>query len=82
MKFFVARAGIETGQFEQAEFEEKIRTREILPTDHFWSEGMTDWLLVLERRPSAPAPRKRRRRPPAPMRPLPGDAAAAGTTTR
>ncbi|MGI9089412.1 MAG: DUF4339 domain-containing protein [Chthoniobacterales bacterium] len=74
MRFFVAREGVEIGEFEDADFENKIRTREILPTDHFWSEGMTGWLTISKRKrkPAPPtAPPKRRPKLPTNVRPVP-----------
>ena len=59
MRFYVARAGAEIGEYESAEFEEKIRAGEILPTDHFWAEGMAGWLLISQFGREKNRPRKR-----------------------
>ncbi|MEP6821018.1 MAG: DUF4339 domain-containing protein [Chthoniobacterales bacterium] len=46
MTIFVSRDGEKVGEFSSAEFQERLRTRFVLPTDHFWGEGMVEWRLV------------------------------------
>jgi hypothetical protein len=42
----VARDGAIFGEFEEEAFEAAIRSRELLPTDDYWIEGMADWDTV------------------------------------
>lgn len=54
----MARDGVEIGECESDEFEQLVQAGEVLPTDHYWYEGMEDWGLVddlIEIEPSTPA---------------------------
>lgn len=53
MTIVVARDGQELGDFDKAAFEAKIAAGEILPTDHYWAEGMAEWEQVSEYAPPA-----------------------------
>ena len=41
---YIARDGAEIGECRRADVEQLIREGELLPTDHYWHEGMPDWL--------------------------------------
>lgn len=43
--------GVAIGEFEDAEFRDKIVRRELQPNDYYWCEGMSDWKPVSEYRP-------------------------------
>lgn len=38
--------GQSVGEFSEAEFQSKVFTGELVPDDHFWTEGMADWAPV------------------------------------
>jgi hypothetical protein len=42
-KIKFSRNGIEIGEYKFWEIEVMVKTFEILPTDHYWHEGMTQW---------------------------------------
>lgn len=42
----VSRAGAEVGKFLEADLLIMIEQGKVLPTDHYWRQGMTDWALV------------------------------------
>jgi len=49
--FFVCRIdGTEIGQFEEAEFRDKVFSRQIKAQDYYWHEGMADWRPVSDYR--------------------------------
>jgi hypothetical protein len=49
--FFVCRIdGTQIGEFEEAEFRDKVLARQITAQDYYWHEGMTDWRPVSEYR--------------------------------
>ena len=48
MRIAVCREGHDIGEWEKAEFDRLVRTGAVLPTDHYWTEGMADWQLVKE----------------------------------
>lgn len=51
MNFFVCRIdGTQIGEFEEAEFREKVFARQIKPEDYYWHEGMADWRPVSDYR--------------------------------
>ena len=41
--FYVCRDGEDIGEWDKAEFDRLIRIGEILPSDHYFAEGMADW---------------------------------------
>jgi hypothetical protein len=42
--FFVCRVdGTEVGQFQEADFRDKVFARQIKPDDYYWHDGMADW---------------------------------------
>jgi hypothetical protein len=43
MTVHVSRGGREIGQYPQQVFNNMIDTGRLLPSDHFWVEGMTEW---------------------------------------
>jgi len=43
---YIARAGAEIGSYERDELEALVRSGELRPTDHYWHEGMENWLLL------------------------------------
>ncbi len=72
MTFYVARAGQEIGADDRAAFESKMSAGIYQPSDHYWSEGMTDWLpvstyrsTVAQEQPAAALPKAKRTRNPA-----------------
>lgn len=44
----VSRAGKEIGEFRIWEIAKKLDEAFLLPTDHYWQNGMKDWKLVIE----------------------------------
>ena len=79
-KITVARNGEEIGSYTQVEIEHLAGSRFLLPDDHYWMDGMADWLPLSELvppsalvvRPSAPpAPIRPVRFEPEPIPPLP-----------
>ena len=48
MIFFVTRDGKQIDEYEKPEFHSKLLAGEILTTDHYWVEGMTDWRPISE----------------------------------
>ena len=50
MTYHVARDGEILGEFSQEAFRSLCTSGQILPTDHYWSEGMTEWKTVDEYR--------------------------------
>lgn len=46
MQIYIARDGVEIGEYSPARVEELARAGELLPNDHYWQEGMPDWLLL------------------------------------
>jgi GYF domain 2 len=51
MIFHACKAdGASIGQFEEADFREKILRHELQPDHYYWCEGMTDWKLISEYR--------------------------------
>jgi hypothetical protein len=52
MIFHACRAdGASIGQFEGADFREKIHRGELQPDHYYWREGMADWKPISEYRP-------------------------------
>ena len=52
MIFHACRAdGASIGQFEEADFREKIVRGELHPGHYYWCEGMPDWKPISEYRP-------------------------------
>lgn len=52
MIFHACRAdGASIGQFDEADFREKIVRGALSPNDYYWREGMTDWKPISEYRP-------------------------------
>jgi len=43
--------GASLGQFEEADFREKVLRHELQPDHYYWCEGMTDWKPISEYRP-------------------------------
>jgi endonuclease/exonuclease/phosphatase family metal-dependent hydrolase len=48
----IAREGQEIGQHHEEAVPQLLNSGELLPTDHYWYEGMAEWGLVGERWPS------------------------------
>jgi hypothetical protein len=49
--FFVCRIdGTQVGEFEEAEFRERVFARTIAANDYYWHEGIADWRPVSEYR--------------------------------
>lgn len=46
MNLFIARDGTVLGDYPRERVEEMVHTGELLASDHYWHEGMTDWLLL------------------------------------
>ena len=44
----ISRGGVEIGKFPEADLLGLIEQKKILPTDHYWKQGMSDWLPVAE----------------------------------
>jgi ribosomal protein L37AE/L43A len=44
----ISRAGAEIGKFPEADLLKLVEQKQILPTDHYWKAGMSDWRLVSE----------------------------------
>lgn len=53
--YHVARAGEILGEYSAEEFLKKRTSGEIAPTDHFWTEGMSDWEEVTAWKPAMAA---------------------------
>jgi len=52
MIFHACKAdGTSIGEFEEAEFRDKIARGELRPGDFYWIEGMADWKPISEYRP-------------------------------
>lgn len=66
--YHVARAGEVFGEFSAEEFRRQRSAGEIKPTDHFWSEGMSDWEKVSEWKQPMAATVKMIPAPPTPKR--------------
>jgi hypothetical protein len=56
MIYHISRDGTILGEFTEAEFRDKIFANEILPNDHYWTEGMTDWQVVSDYRVGVETP--------------------------
>jgi len=67
-KITVARNGEEIGKYTQVEIGHLAGASFLLPDDHFWMDGMTDWRPLAELIPSD-ALVVRHSAPPAPIRP-------------
>lgn len=46
MTIFVSRDGNQIGEFNKDQFEAEKRSGNLLPTDHYWSDGMADWEVI------------------------------------
>ena len=64
MQIYIARDGVEIGEYSRERVDELARAGELLPNDYYWQEGMPDWLLLKDLLASelwapipAPAPR-------------------------
>ncbi len=66
--YHVARAGEILGEYSTEEFRTKRFGDEIKPTDHFWTEGMTEWQEVSEWKQPMAATVKMIPAPPTPKR--------------
>jgi len=53
-----ARNGQEIGQYHEDEVPALVASGEILPSDDYWHEGLSEWRKVGERWPLAEAPRR------------------------
>jgi len=58
-----AREGQEIGQHPEEAVPLLLKSGELLPSDHYWSEGMAEWGLVGERWPAQPEPPARKAGP-------------------
>lgn len=52
MTIYVCREGQDIGSWPEAEFRDRISRGQILPSDYFYHEGMSDWSLVSTYNPS------------------------------
>ena len=50
MKIKISRNGKAIGEYSPAVLRIKLRDRAVLPTDHYWFEGMSGWELVSSRK--------------------------------
>ncbi|HKQ39424.1 MAG TPA: hypothetical protein VJ063_15210 [Verrucomicrobiae bacterium] len=50
MTFYIAQEGKETFELTESQFREAVFSGEILPTDHYFCEGMKDWTRVADYR--------------------------------
>ncbi len=48
MQIFLARDGVEIGECPRPHLTKLARTGELLPSDHYWHEGMGDWSTLSE----------------------------------
>ena len=46
MIIFIARDGAEVGECDRDDLAQLAREGQVLPTDHYWHEGMEDWRLL------------------------------------
>ncbi len=46
MEVFIARDGVIIAELPHQDLEERAQAGEVLPTDHYWHDGMTEWLLL------------------------------------
>ena len=46
MTITVARNGEALADYDEVNFQAAIRSREVLATDYYWTEGMPDWATV------------------------------------
>jgi len=77
----IARDGQEIGQHPEEAVPQLIANGEVLPTDHYWHEGMDAWGVVGERWPAEPAPPVRKAGPVL-RAPVPQPATPSGSTNR
>jgi endonuclease/exonuclease/phosphatase family metal-dependent hydrolase len=77
----IARDGQEIGQHPEEAVPQLIANGEVLPTDHYWCEGMTEWGLIGERWPAEPALPVRKAGPVL-RAPAPQAATPSGSTNR
>jgi hypothetical protein len=42
----IARDGVEIGECDWKDREQLVNEEQVLPTDHYWYEGMEDWRLL------------------------------------
>ena len=45
---FIARDGVEIGEYSRESIANLVRSGDIQPTDHYWHEGMESWALISE----------------------------------
>lgn len=77
MTFFVNRIdGTRIGEFNEAEFREKVFARKIAANDYYWHDGMADWRPVSEYRALAKTQRISFAPPPRPTIKIDMEAAA------
>ena len=48
MQIYIAREGVEIGEWPREQVNELARAGELQPSDHYWHEGMVDWLTLGE----------------------------------
>ena len=77
----IARDGQEVGQHPEEAVPLLLASGELLPTDHYWHEGLAEWGLVSERWSAQPAPPVRTAGPVL-RAPTPQAAAPSGSTNR
>jgi endonuclease/exonuclease/phosphatase family metal-dependent hydrolase len=77
----IARDGQEIGQYPEESVPQLLAAGEVLPTDHFWHEGMDQWALVSERWPGKKPPAAPTRSA-APVLAAPAPVAAKGSSKR
>jgi hypothetical protein len=53
---YIARDGVEIGECRPGDVEQLMREGELLPSDHYWHEGMENWLTLEEFSPPSPRP--------------------------
>ena len=44
----ISRGGVEIGKFPEADLLGLVQQKKVLPTDHYWKAGMTEWKQVAE----------------------------------
>ena len=54
--YYFSRDGSRSGPFDEATWQQMLAERQVLPTDLYWKEGMTDWRPASEVVSFAPPP--------------------------
>ncbi|MBA2430754.1 MAG: DUF4339 domain-containing protein [Chthoniobacterales bacterium] len=75
MNVYIARDGVELGEFPGSELAKRARAGELWPTDYYWIEGMDSWLLLGDRLPPETWQQQEKTPPVAAPAPAPVEAA-------